>query len=200
MSLFSAPPARRTHWAAARNSGMSCGLRGLAPLASLPHEARRGLCPPPEDPLRFRSAPRDCLGLRASPRRGLPAGDLVAAPTPQPSWNRHPWEEVGVSPPHKLGPGAPDRAVLARAPFLQATLELRAGRPPTASTSARAPLSVFRRAGKRCRASQSHQFAPLKPRRLAWQPSRRVLASRRLRPRVCVQCEAHTPPTAVQHA
>lgn len=98
-----------------------------------------------------------------SPRRGLPAEDSVPAPTPRPSWDWRPWEEVGVSPQNELGPQAPEWVALTRAPFLRATLGLRAARPPTASTSARAPLSVLKRAGRRCRASQSHQFAPLKP-------------------------------------
>lgn len=46
VSLFSARRARRTHWAAVPNLGMGRGLRGLAPLVSPPHEARRGLCAP----------------------------------------------------------------------------------------------------------------------------------------------------------
>lgn len=96
-------------------------------------------------------------------RRGLPAGDSVAAPTPRPSQDRRPSEEIGISLKPEHGPGASAWVALARVPFFQATLGLRAARPPTASTLARAPLSVLRRAGRSGRASQSHQFAPLKP-------------------------------------
>lgn len=104
----------------------------------------------PSDSARLPETVWDCA---TSPRRGLTAGDSVAARTPRPPRDRHPWEEVGVSPPHELGLGAPDRAALARAPFFQATLGLRAARPPTASISARGPLSVLRRARRHCRAS-----------------------------------------------
>lgn len=98
------------------------------------------------------------------PRRGLPTGDSVAAPTPRLSRDRHPSEEVGISLQPEHGLGAPAWVALARVPFLQATLGLRAERPPTASSSARAQLSVLRRAGRSGRAIQSHQFAPLKSR------------------------------------
>lgn len=115
----------------------------------------------PPDSARLSETVWDCA---PSPQWGLVTGDSAVAQKPRPFRDRHPWEEVGVSPTHELVPGAPDRSAQARAPFLQATLRLRAVRPPTASTSARAPLSVLIRAGRRCRASKSHQFAPLKPR------------------------------------
>lgn len=54
----------------------------------------------------------------------------MAAPTPRPSRNRRPSEEVGVSSQCELSPGAPGWVALARSPFLQATLGLWAARPP----------------------------------------------------------------------
>lgn len=134
------------------------------------------------------------------PRRGLPAGDSVAAPTPRPSRDPRPSEEVGISLQPKRGPGAPAWVALTRVPLLQATLGLRALRPPTASTSTRAPLGALRREGRCGRASQSHQSVPLKPRQggpaaPSPSPSSPAIAPEGLRPTRA----SHTS-TAVQRA
>lgn len=134
------------------------------------------------------------------PGWGLTAGGSVATPTPRPSRDLRPSEEVGVSLQPEHDPGAPAWVALARVLFLQATLGLQAARPPTASTSARAPLNAVTKARRCGRMSQSHQFVSLKarpggPAVPSPSPSSPVIAPEGVRP-----VRAHTPPTAVQRA